>query len=288
MKKSIKYNVIGMAGLLVLTGSQIAVAGRDVNPVPPEIYVEQAKFDQATGELIKPQALGDPFADLTYTAVTPCRLVDTRGGTGAFAGPVVGGTTLAIDTDGLADLSSQGGSSGCGSWENVAGIAVVVTAASPSNTGHFRAFAYGGSLPNASVLNYRPGVNIANTTIVPQNTGVVAYEMSLYVSGTTHVVVDVVGYFDPPSAAAPTTKTVTGSATLADTLNSWTYSPNCGTGWALTGGGCYDDSSITGLWWWGNQPDTANNPATRWACNANNASGTSTIVYAYGICTQVP
>jgi hypothetical protein len=55
-------------------------------------------------------ALGDSQADLVYTPVTPCRIIDTR----IVGGVIAAGTTTSFLVTGT-DLSSQGGSAtGCG------------------------------------------------------------------------------------------------------------------------------------------------------------------------------
>ncbi|MHB8810239.1 MAG: hypothetical protein ACYC9M_09530, partial [Desulfobulbaceae bacterium] len=198
-----KIYAFGLAGLLVLAGSHFAGAqdtasdGAFHNPSPEEIAAQQPEeYNPETGKFEVPQALGDALADLVFTPVTPCRLVDTRIGTGSFNGPITGGTTLNIDTDGGGGLVPQGGNAaGCGTYSNVAAIAVTVTAVNPTTSGHFQLFPNGGALPNASALNYKAGgANSANTTIVLQDTSGALAELSLYTLGTTEITMDVVGY----------------------------------------------------------------------------------------------
>jgi len=65
--------------------------------------------ERGAGRLPLPKHIGDSRADLVYTPVTPCRIIDTR-----LAGGAIGaGTTRSFLVTGT-DLSSQGGSgTGC-------------------------------------------------------------------------------------------------------------------------------------------------------------------------------
>lgn len=121
-----------------------------------------------------------------------------------------------------------------------------------------------------------------------QDTGFSAGEISLYTAGTTHFTMDVVGYFNPPVAAAPTTQTVSDSGSIAATSSGTVYSPDCPAGYALTGGGCNQGTASGSFDWWENMPDITVNPATRWRCQGNNTNAFAVTVYAYGICAQVP
>src|SRR5258706_3819739 len=68
-----------------------------------------------------PLNLGDSQADLVYTPVTPCRIIDTR----LAGGPIAGGTTRSFRVTGT-DLSAQGGSAtGCGIPSGPATAAVI-------------------------------------------------------------------------------------------------------------------------------------------------------------------
>jgi hypothetical protein len=65
-----------------------------------------------------------------------------------------------------------------------------------TQVGHLRLYPRGVPRPNVSTLNYLAGQNRANNAIVPLGpTG----ELTVYVNqadGTTHVVIDVNGYYE--------------------------------------------------------------------------------------------
>lgn len=237
MEKMKKLYVFAIAGLLVLSCGQNAVSQTDPNDVANQYVNPEGTYTEF------PQALGDATADLVYTPVTPCRMVDTRPAaspSGAFIGPIAGGTTLGIGTL-ASEYATQGGDgTGCDVVDNPAAIVVSITAVQPEANGYITAWAHGATQPNVAVLNYRTGVNINNTTIIPQDTTAAGDEMDLYTYSTTHIVVDVVGYFDPP---AVTTLEMEELESATKSVAAGAYgcisSPTCSTGYKLTGGGAY-------------------------------------------------
>jgi hypothetical protein len=159
------------------------------------------RFDPAFREALKraPNARlepGDSGADLVFTPVTPCRVLDTR----ASSGPIPATGQLPIRVAGA--LTGQGGAPNCGVPLGPATAAVLnFVAVAPQGPGDLRAWAFGGGVPTASVLNYQavPGLNIANGVVVPlcdSGAGSCPADVVLQadVSGT-QVVVDVMGYF---------------------------------------------------------------------------------------------
>jgi hypothetical protein len=111
----------------------------------------------------------------------PRRLVDTRGGPAPASGdalriPVPDG----VDADATA-------------------LAITVTAVKSSGRGFFTAYPAGTDRPEASLLNVdRAGQFRAAATVVPIN----ADGFDLYVDTSSHVVVDLTGWFTGPSADA--------------------------------------------------------------------------------------
>ena len=140
-----------------------------------------------------------------YTAIPPCRIVDTR-----FApsgAPLAANVTRAIHVVGSASLAGQGGSaSGCGipgygglptpSHPRVQAVMMNFIAVAPAGAGHLLAWA-SDAPPNASVLNYRAGITIANGVVVPldQDATPGADLLVRAEVAATHLVIDVLGYF---------------------------------------------------------------------------------------------
>jgi hypothetical protein len=126
-----------------------------------------------------------PSAASHFITMVPCRIVDTRRTPdGPFDGPVM----LANETRNF-DLNS-GPCTGIPA--DVAAYSLNITAASPTDRGHFRAWPTGQARPLISTLNYQPGENIANAAVVPAG---VNGSVDVYTLAQTHLVIDINGYF---------------------------------------------------------------------------------------------
>jgi hypothetical protein len=145
-----------------------------------------------------PQALGDRNADLVYTPVEPCRIIDTR----LAGGPLAAGSQRNFYVAGTLGFSGQGGNpTGCGlPLGPTTAVVINFVAVAPAGAGNLRAWAYGGNTPNASIINYAAvGLNIANAVVVPicdsgGSTCLSDLTVQADASGT-QLVADVVGYF---------------------------------------------------------------------------------------------
>ena len=96
-------------------------------------------------------SFGSSQADLVYTPVTPCRILDTR----VVGGPIRPGVNRSFYVTGTS-FSSQGGNpSGCGVPFGPATAAVInLVAVSPNGGGDLRITPYGTAIPLASIINY--------------------------------------------------------------------------------------------------------------------------------------
>ena len=202
-------------------------------------------FDKLVFQGFTVNALGDLTQDLVFFPVAPCRLLDTRIGTGLYAGPKAPGTGVAFSVND--PLAVQGGlAAGCG----IPGVAppalsVVVTAV-PTNTGqgNLRTYPTGGTIPTASAVNYQGGVVVASGTIT-QSCTACADELTArnQGAGTTHIVVDVTGYFARPNATAlDCVTTAQGSLSIPAGGTGNTAAPACATGYETTGIYCESTS----------------------------------------------
>ena len=134
-----------------------------------------------------------------YYALDPCRIVDTRIASSIFSGPVDTGTVANFyvrdSFDPVNFFVIQGGSTGaCGVPDNAEAVVVNITSTQQGGQGHLRAYPWGIDIPLPSILNFS-GNNVANSTILPICTTACSYDFSIYASMSTHVVVDVMGYF---------------------------------------------------------------------------------------------
>jgi hypothetical protein len=121
-----------------------------------------------------------------FIAVQPCRLVDTRGSVGPFGGP-------AMSPSSVRTFSVP--SSPCGLPAATAySITVTITGYDTSSGGWVTAYPTGSPRPFVSTVNFGSGPPVANAAIVAANGGA----FDVYSAGTTHLIIDVNGYFAEP------------------------------------------------------------------------------------------
>lgn len=120
----------------------------------------------------------------TFLPVSPTRILDTRFGTGAPKAPV--GPDASIDVA----VSTFNGVPASG----VSAVVLNVTVTDPTTSGHITVWPTGVARPTASALNFVAGWTGANSVTVAVGAN---GKVSLYNSaGKTHLVVDVVGYYN--------------------------------------------------------------------------------------------
>ncbi len=130
---------------------------------------------------------GFVLGDHGTTPVAPSRVLDTRpGGVGELDGAVTPRTVHTVQVAGLGGVPADATS--------VLLNATVVGAKAPGN---LRVFPGGAAVPNASVVNYAPGQDKANTTLVELVDGKVSFYSDTGAPVTRNpvqVVLDVVGF----------------------------------------------------------------------------------------------
>lgn len=167
--------------------------GEDAEP----ILNAASELRQITGA-----ALGDTHSDLLFVPVAPCRIIDTRLGSG---GKLLPGVVRDFQVLGVTEFPPQGGNSGgCGIPDTATEVAAAVMmnffAVTPEGSGTIRAWAYGDPVPLAAAIvydNLGPFFSITNGLIVPVVGGVsVPANMQVRADfNATHLAVDVTGYF---------------------------------------------------------------------------------------------
>jgi hypothetical protein len=126
---------------------------------------------------------------LEFYAVTPCRVADTRTGsgkTGSFGAP-----TMAAGTQ----RSFPVPSGSCGIPTTAAAYSFNFTVVPQGYLGYLTTWPTGQTEPGVSTLNSYNGTVVANAAIVPAGSN---GAISVYVTNTTDVLFDVNGYFAPP------------------------------------------------------------------------------------------
>jgi hypothetical protein len=144
---------------------------------------------------------------LQFFPLTPCRVADTRGASGALGGP-----SLAENDSRAFPVQS----SACGIPSTARAYSLNITAVPHGSLGFLTAWPSGQAQPVVSTLNSSTGVVTANAAIVPAGS---VGDVSIFVSDASDVILDVDGYFAPPATGGLSLYTVTPCRVL-DTRSS--------------------------------------------------------------------
>jgi alpha-tubulin suppressor-like RCC1 family protein len=144
----------------------------------------------------------------SLTPVDPARLADTRANGATIDDQFEKGGKVTSATPLTLAIAGRGGVPA-----GARTVLLNVAAVSPNAGGFITVHPCVTPRPNASNLNYITGVNTANLVVVPLNA---SGEACFYSSQTTHLIVDVVGYYDNSTAGTSQIDTA-NPARLADT-----------------------------------------------------------------------
>lgn len=139
---------------------------------------------------------------LRYTPVTPCRAADTRRGGGALGS--TSNRAFQVRGSGAAFTAQGGTAAGCGIPDDAAAVKTSVTAVpTTSSSGYLRTWASQTSIPAASFLQHAgKGTTVTNTgNVAVGSNGKIALGNR---GGSSHYVLDVVGYYSTDGAYAYT------------------------------------------------------------------------------------
>jgi hypothetical protein len=129
-----------------------------------------------------------PTAALWYP-LTPCRVIDTREGNGALAGPV-----LSASQTRTFDVTTTPAT--CGIPSDAKSLTVNFTVAESQQPGEFRAWPADAPWTGTSVLSFKAGANRANNGVLKLATdGSGSFKLMNVSSGTAQLILDVNGYF---------------------------------------------------------------------------------------------
>jgi hypothetical protein len=123
-----------------------------------------------------------------FHTLTPCRVLDTRDPAGPRGGP-------ALSPGEQRTLVVTGGP--CAVPASAKAVSVNLTVVQPTATGFVTLFPGDGSLPSTSTINYSPGqVRASNGAFALAGDGSGRLNITNGSAGTTHVLLDVTGYFE--------------------------------------------------------------------------------------------
>ena len=159
-------------GISCSEGSRLPLAGMNASDgllvVPAGSYVFAFQYDH--------------FGAWQFASVNPCRLVDTRQGNN----PIQGGTSRDFTVPQLG---------GCNVPGSAAAYSLNVTVVPHTTLGYLTIWPTGEEQPYVSTMNSLDGRTKANAAIVPAGLN---DSISVYVTDTSDVILDIDGYFAPP------------------------------------------------------------------------------------------
>lgn len=142
-----------------------------------------------------------------FVSVTPCRLVDTRNASGPLGGPsMTAGSARSFPIP----------ASSCSIPSSATAYSLNVTVVPKGQLSYITMWPTGRTQPLVSTLNDFSGSTIANAAIVPSGT---AGAISVFVTETTDIVLDINGYFVSTSNATTQSTALGAGASAAGTQN---------------------------------------------------------------------
>ena len=227
------------------------------------------------------KAVGDTGRDVSYTPVTPCRLLDTRGG---FPAVYAGGPFASNE---IRTYTMQGGNGVClaqlPAGLNPAAVQMQVFGIpTTSASGDIEILPQGSSFGSTATMVYVGSIPF-NTVSTNAKVNLATNEISIQVrGGGAHVAIDVVGYFKAPSLA-PVNDTLRTANFTIFAGNFGTFSTlGCPVGQATISGSCSTSSPsdfLTGSYL---------NVSNGWSCDFNNLSGLNQLVTVNAQCIEIP
>ncbi len=192
---------------IVSAGTSGAISVYSAGPAPSDVLIDISGYFVAA-----------PATGLAFYPLTPCRAVDTRNAAGPLAGPyLTGGQPRAFPIR----------TSPCKIPAAAKAYSLNITAIPAGPLGYLTTWPTGQPQPTVSTLNALTGTVTANAAVVPAGT---SGSISVFVTQSADVLVDVNGYFAPSGAGglslyavAPCrvldTRTSGGEPDFSDVLN---------------------------------------------------------------------
>lgn len=278
--------------LMVLTGQAIRENAVPLkNWVTPLFWQANQREEELAAKVapkIQLSANAASTTPLAFVAITPCRLVDTRGaaagfnGIPPFSGPSIpGGGTLTIPVQSTTEAAINTAPAPCGVIPAIAqaySFNVTVVPAADGGVDYLSIWAAGFPRPAVANLNDAQGLIVGNATIV--SVGTPFGGVSVYNAGpaATDVVIDMNGYF-----AATTDlngNTAAGAGALASNTTG-TYNTAGGAD-ALQNNTVGSENTATGVNALQDNITGEQNTAVGWDAMSHNTSGNNNMAIGAG------
>lgn len=231
--------------------------------------------------------IGSTTGDLSFTAVTPCRIVDTRVAGGAIAANS-SRNFIGVAVSAGSGFASQGGSSTDCNVAAVGASAIVlnVTAVSPLAAGYATIYRSGDTRPLAASVNYTTGAIVNNSVVVGIPNPLATTDFTIYTFAQSDYVVDIVGYFSPPQATPfDCVATSVQSYNVAAGSSTFFNNPACPAGYKATTPYCWTGTSGVYSQGSGYNANVATNATF---CAWHNTTSNTATVYGGNMCCRVP
>jgi hypothetical protein len=225
--------LIRVASVLVLASAALtAQVARQGNEVPLRNWAtplywqpNQAERAASGGALPQLQFSANAISTdaLTFVAITPCRLVDTRGSTAGFSGVTpfngpgapAGGGTLTFPVQSSSQTSTSAPAP-CGAIPSIAeaySVNLTVVPAAAGAVDNVTLWPAGATQPVVATLNDPQGIIAQNAAIVPAGTPYGGISFHSTGPAAVDVIIDMNGYFTAPTDLL--SNTALGTGTLA-------------------------------------------------------------------------
>ncbi len=183
---------VGVVAALALVTGTVAVAGAVGAIPPPPPDPAQARAERSAGMSTLAAASTGAGSEQLFVPISPCRIVDTRAGGGKLAAS----ETRSFYVGGATGFTGQGGASaGCGVPAGATGASISITSTQSGGAGRIIAFPAGIAAPNSTMLSYTSAANVTSTPTVTLRPGTDRHLAVKNFGTTTHVVIDVLGYY---------------------------------------------------------------------------------------------
>ena len=280
---------LALCGLVLTSVALNAQVARQDNAVPLKnwatpLYWQPSQAERESTSKAVPQLVFSANAvstdALTFVAITPCRLVDTRGtaagfnGINPFSGPSIPAAgTLTIPVQSVLEASTNTAPAPCGVIPSIAQAysfnLTVVPKVAGTAVDYVSLWPAGGVQPFVSTLDDPQGAIVSNAAIVPA--GAPSGGISVYNDGpsTTDAVIDMNGYFAAPTDISG--NTAIGLGTLAGNT-SGAFNTATGAS-ALSGNTTGDQNTATGFQALQNNSTGSSNTASGFYALQSNVNG---------------
>lgn len=244
----------------------------------------RAEYARAAKSGTKAAPLGALHSNLTFTAVTPCRLLDTRN---MRTDPLPADSTWGYVLFGVPTYRYQGGADeDCGLPDDASAMALNVTVVYPDRPGYATLYPNGASRPLASSLNYATGAIVNNTVVTAVPNPYTEWDVNLYTYAAAHYVIDVVGYYRPSQVLPLDCNIVTATATIAP-MQPFDVQATCATGYQMMSGAC-NVTQFGEVRWLSNGATSVPSGGVVTQCAGNSVGSSAPNVVAHARCCRIP